>query len=363
MAAGKSVLVIVKTQAPRSVPLTDFLRLADGQTRLESFEHARSFYVEYHALLCEAGVYSCAGILLSASRALIKPVPKVAESDCTDLVVFDGCSASGLRTVADLGLAPLLDIRPQSFLGYLDKRARWRCATRLAGVVGKPRRFFEALFDAYASVTQAVLDRNPACNGVLAANERSLGCAPFLVAAKFLHQRQATVIQHGNPIGDYLPTLADEYWCRSDRWFVYLQQHSLVRRLRRVSDFPVLNAIDYDPQRRCAVLVMHNVGYLEPNLDYGQLSSKVKAACARAGWTLHVLQHPANREAYGLPVVDRRTPFKAALAIGYRSTATDQLTREMPRVSLLDYWPDFFLRQGRPEQLDDYLLRIGEALT
>lgn len=353
----------VKTQLPRSVPLTDFLRLTDGQTRLESFEHARHFYIEYHALLCQAGIYSCAGILLSAARALAKPAPVDAAPDCTDLVIFDGCSASGLRTVADLGLAPLLDIRPQSFLGYLDKRAQWRCATRLARAVSRPRHFFALLFDAYASVTTAVLERKPACNGVVAANERSLGCAPFLVAAKFIHQRQATVVQHGNPIGDYLPTVADEYWCRSDRWFGYLQAHALVSRLRRVSDFPVLNAIDYDPQRRHAVLVMHNVGYLEPNLDYAQLSSKIKAACRGAGWTLHVLQHPANRETYGLPVVDRRTAFKAALAIGYRSTATDQLTREMPRVSLLDYWPDFFLRQGRPEQLDDYLLRIGEALT
>ncbi|HET9447013.1 MAG TPA: hypothetical protein VFO35_12170 [Steroidobacteraceae bacterium] len=345
------------------MPLRDFLRLADGQTRLESFEQARRFYVEYHALLCEAGVYSCAGILLSAARALVKPSLSVAAAGCTDVVVFDGCSASGLRTVADLGLAPLLDIRPQSFLGYLDNRARWRFATRLAGAVCAPRHFFALLFDAYASVTQVVLEGSPACNSVLAANERSLGCAPFLVAAKFLHKRQATVVQHGNPIGDYLPTLADEYWCRSDRWFDYLQTHALVRRLRRVSDFPVLNGIDYDPDRRRAVLVMHNVGYLEPNLDYGQLSSKIKAACARAGWTLHVLQHPANRESYGLPVVDRRAAFKAAFAIGYRSTATDQLTREMPRVSLLDYWPDFFLRQGRPEQLDDYMQRIGEALT
>jgi hypothetical protein len=345
------------------VPLTDFLRLADGRTRLESFEHARHFYVEYHALLCAAGVYSCAGILLSASRALVRSAPAVPEAGRADLVIFDGCSASGLRTVADLGLAPLLDLRPQFFLSYLNKRERWSCATRLATAVSAPRRFFALLFDAYASVTQAVLERNPECSGVLAANERSLGCAPFLVAAKFLHRRQATVVQHGNPIGDYLPTLADEYWCRSDRWFSYLQTHSLVRRLRRVSDFPVLNGIDYDPQRRCAVLVMHNVGYLEPNLDYGQLSSQIKSACARAGWSLHVLQHPANRETFGLPVVDRRSTFKAGLAIGYRSTATDQLTREMPRVSLLDYWPDFFLRQGRPEQLDDYLLRIGEGLT
>jgi hypothetical protein len=345
------------------VPLTDFLRLADGRMRLESFEHARDFYVEYHALLCQAGIYSCPGILLSAARALVRSAPPIAQSACRDLVIFDGCSASGLRTVADLGLAPLLDIRPQFFLSYLSKRARWRCATRLAGALNAPRRFFALLFDAYASVTEAVLERNPQCTGVLAANERSLGCAPFLVAAKFLHRRQATVVQHGNPIGDYLPTLADEYWCRSDRWFGYLQAHSLVSRLRRVSDFPVLNGIDYDPGRRCAVLVMHNVGYLEPNLDYAQLSSKIKAACARAGWSLHVLQHPANRESYGLPVVDRRSAFTAGLAIGYRSTATDQLTQAMPRVSLLDYWPDFFLRQGRPEQLDDYLSRIGEALT
>jgi len=345
------------------VPLTDFLRLTDGQTRLQSLEDARHFYIEYHALLCEAGVYSCAGILLSALRALVKPSLSAATAGCTDLVVYDGCSASGLRTVADLGLAPLFDIRPQSFLGYLDNRERWRHATLLTRAVSKPRRFFAQLFDAYVSVTQAVLDCNLTCSGVLAANERSLGCAPFLVAAKFLHQRPITVVQHGNPIGDYLPTVADEYWCRSDRWFGYLQAHRLVSRLRRVSDFPVLNAIDYDPRHRRAVLVMHNVGYLEPNLDYGLLSSKIKAVCARAGWTLHVLRHPANRESWGLPVVDRRIAFKAGLAIGYRSTATDQLTPEMPRVSLLDYWPDFFLRQGKPEQLEDYVLRIREALT
>lgn len=343
--------------------LTDFLGLAKGNTRLESFEDARHFYVDYHALLCEAGLYSCAGIMLSASRALVKPVSIVETSFRTELVIFDGSSASGLRTIADLGLESLLDIRPQSFLSHLNPRARWRFATRLASAVSRPSRFFELLFDAYASVTQQVLERNPACCSVLAANERSLGCAPFVAAAKFLHKRQATVVQHGNPIGDFLPTLADEYWCRSDRWFGYLKDHSIVPRLRRITDFPVLKGVEYNPRCRRAVLVLHNVGYLEPNLDYRQLSLKINTACARAGWTLHVLRHPANSEAYGLPVVDRRFAFEAALAIGYRSTATDQLPLEMPRVSLLDYWPDFFLRQGSQEELDDYLLRIDEALT
>jgi hypothetical protein len=345
------------------VSLTDFLELARGNARLASFEDGRRFYADYHALLCKAGIYSCAGILLSASRALFRPVTPARPPSETKLVVFDGCSASGLRTIADLDLKPLVDIRPRSFLGHLDARARWGFGAQLARAVGTPRRFFELLFDAYAAVAHRVLERAPACSTIVAANERSLGCAPFLAAAKFLHKRRATVVQHGNPVGDFLPTLADEYWCRSDRWFDYLQEHAIVPHVRRITDFPVLDGVEYSARSRRAVLVLHNVGYLEPDLDYRQLSSRIKAACARAGWTLHALRHPANDEAYGLPVVDRRMAFTAALAIGYRSTATDQLPREIPRVSLLDYWPDFFLRQGSQQQLDDYLLRIDEALT
>jgi hypothetical protein len=349
--------------APRSVSLTDFLALTDGRVRLESFEEARRLYVDYHVSLSEAGIYSCAGILLSASRALFKPGAAGPPSSKNELVIFDGASASGLRTIADLGLEPLFDIRPQSFLRHLDRRDRWRFAMVLAGVVGRPRRFFEVFFDVYAAVAERVLNRNPSCRSVVAANERSLGCAPFLAAARFRHRRQATVVQHGNPVCDFLPTLADEYWCRSDRWFQYLEAQSIVARVRRIADFPALSGVAYNPASRRAVLVLHNVGYLEPDLDYRRLSSKIKEACAKAGWTLHALRHPANDETYGLPVVDRRVAFEAALAIGFRSTATDQLPEQMPRVSLVDYWPDFFLRQGSLAQLNHYLLRIDEALT
>jgi len=331
--------------------------------RLDSFEEARRLYVDYHVSLSDAGIYSCAGILLSVSRALFRPGSDGPPSSKNELAIFDGASASGLRTIADLGLEPLLDIRPQSFLRHLAQRERWRFAAALAAVAGSPRRFFELFFDVYAAVAERVLNRNPACRSVVAANERSLGCAPFLATARFRHHRKATVVQHGNPVCDFLPTLADEYWCRSDRWFQFLQDQAVVPRIRRIADFPALNGVAYNPDCRRAVLVLHNVGYLEPDLDYRSLSAKIKEACAKAGWTLHALRHPANDEAYGLPVVDRRMAFEAALAIGFRSTATDQLPEQMPRVSLLDYWPDFFLRQGSLAQLDHYLLRIDEALT
>jgi hypothetical protein len=68
-----------------------------------------------------------------------------------------------------------------------------------------------------------------------------------------------------------------------------------VPEVRRIADFPVLTGVEYNPHCRRALLVLHNVGYLEPDVDYGHLSSRVKAACARAGWALHVLPHPANR--------------------------------------------------------------------
>lgn len=347
----------------RSVSLTDFLELGKGATRLHTFEEARQFYVDYHVLLSEVGIYSCAGILLSASRALLTTSSTSPRTVGSQLVFVDGASASGLRTVADLGLEPLVDVRPQAFLAQLRPHARWRIAARLAGAVPTPTRFFTLLFDAYVEATLTVLDSNPGCRGVIVANERSLGCAPSLAAARFLRQLHATVVQHGNPVADYLPTIADEYWCRSDRWFKYLKDQAVVPEVRRIRDFPVLDGIQFAPDSRRAILVMHNVGYLEPDLDYQELSERIKSVCNRAGWTLHAMRHPANKESYGLPVVDRHTEFKASVGIGFRSTATDQLPDGMRRISLLDYWPDFFLRDGCQRQLDDFLLRIEEALV
>jgi hypothetical protein len=353
----------VKKSSYRSVSLTEFLKLGVGSRRLDSLQEARQFYVDYHVLLSDAGIYSCAGILMSASRGLFRSGRTVNVSGNGQLVFYDGESASGLRTISDLKLEPLIDMRPQAFLGHLDSSTGWRLAARLARAVTNPASFFEGLFDAYVLATEAVLDKHPDCSGVITANERSLGCAPSLAATKFQHHRRATVVQHGNPIGDYLPTIADEYWCRSDRWHDFLRENSIVSRLKRITDFPGLSGVEFDPDCRRAVLVMHNVGYLEPDLDYGLLSDKIKRACERAGWTLYALRHPANKQSYGLPVVDRRETFRAGVGIGFRSTATDQLPREMARVSLLDYWPDFFLREGSEKQLEDYFQRIDEALT
>jgi len=266
-----------------------------------------------------------------------------------------------MGTISELGLQPVADIRPQALFLLCDTGSRLALASRLGLTAHAPRKFFAVLFDAYAEIAGRVIT-NSATTRVIAANERSIGCAPALAAAKFRHGCHVVVVQHGNPVADYLPTLADEYWCRSDRWHEYLQRNSFVDSVRRIQDFGALRGIEYDPDSGKVVLVLHSMVHLEPDVEYARLVKRIQDLCERAGRTVYVMPHPANNRTYGLPVVDRTAPFRAAVGVGFRSTATDQLPAGMPRVSLLDYWPDFFLRQGREDQLEDFIRRVEEAV-
>jgi hypothetical protein len=327
-----------------TVSLARYLRIDHASSRISSLEEARRFYVDYHVMLCEAGIYSCAGILASGKLAFA-----------------DGPGASGTGTLSELDIGPVLDLRPQLLFGLIRVRDRLPLALLLASTIFAPRRFFGALFDAYVRVIVSAI-RTTGVTTVFSANERSIGCAPAVAAAKFRAGCRVIIVQHGNPVADYLPTLADEYWCRSDRWHDHLLRSGIVATLRRIDDFRPLSGIHHDATSHAVLLVLHSMVHLEPEIDYEKLVADIRERCQRAGRLLQVMPHPANNRTFGLPVVDRRAPVSASIAIGFRSTATDQLPADMPRISLLDYWPDFFLNQGQEGHLKDFLRRIDEAL-
>jgi hypothetical protein len=325
------------------VPMQAYLDRVRPPDRITSFEAAREVYVAYGTLLCEAGVYSMAALAASLAKALPARSAPIPSAPGSTLAIFDSPGASGLQTLrASMASAPMLDISPQ-------KAAR-------------PRDFLERLFSFYACLARSAL-RDSQAVSVTAANERSLGCAPFLAAAKFQCERRVTVVQHGNPSCDYLPTMADAYLCRSDRWFNHLRRAQLVASVDRIADFPPLTLLRFDPTARKVVLVLHNIGYLEPEVDYARLTQRIAALCSDAGCALSVLPHPANPQDFGLPVLDRAVVNPARLVIGYRSTVSDQLGDDMPRVSLLSDWPQFFLEQPAPGRLDAFVARIEEALA
>jgi hypothetical protein len=351
---------VLKPRA-KSVSLSAFLNVRGERVCLANYEDARQFYVDYHMLLWRAGIYTQRGLLLSSFRSLLTEYSPEKFGATDQLVFVDGVGASGQRTVSELGLGPIVDLRPRMLMSQFSPLVRAKTVANLVATVNRPAKFFRLLFDTFAAAALEALNRHPACRQVVAANERSLGCAPALAAAKFQGGCGAIVVQHGNPIADYLPTIADEYWCRSERWYQYLRAASLGATARRIQDFPTLHGFEYDREVRRAVLVLHNVGYLEPTLDYSPLVQRVIAAAKRSGWDLYALPHPANPESFGLPLVDRRSCFKGQVAIGFRSTATDQMPRAFKSVSLLDYWPDFSMQQGSPEQLESFLARVEEA--
>jgi hypothetical protein len=134
-------------------------------------------------------------------------------------------------------------------------------------------------------------------------------------------------------------------------------------RAERIADFPVAAEFRHAADAPRVVLVMHNIGYLEPALDYGALTQRIRAMCRRFGRVLEVLPHPASGETFGLPAVTRCGAVDAALFIGYRSTLLDQLPRGVPRVSLLDYWPAFFMHEGQAHEVEDFFTRIEQALS
>jgi hypothetical protein len=354
------------SSAPRvrgAVALATYLERCGGALRIESLEHARTIYVEYHALLCESGRYSVPVLLASLARSLVMPSLSAHESTDAihDLGLFDSPGVNGLRTLQEAGIGTLLDMRLPRVLLTERRAKRVRSLLSFTRSIANPRVFFGVLFDRHVDATMRVLHARPA-SVVHAANERSIAAAPALAAAKFLAGRRAVIIQHGNPIGDYLPTLADRYVCRSARWHAFLTERRIVGEVARGADFPPLAFMRHAPQSRRVVLLLHNVGYLEPAVDYRELTAGIAIACRAADYALSVLPHPMRRETYGLPVAVRTQTIDAALAIGYRSTVMDQLPADMPRISLLDYWPDFFLREGRPEQLADFTARVRDEL-
>jgi hypothetical protein len=340
--------------------LSDY-RNAMSDAPIASCDAAREIYCTYGKLLCDAGRYSTLALLISVAKGLWRPRPR-APGDSALLAVYDTLGASGLRTLQEMGAGAPLDLRPSMVLAHLRPFDRARTLLALARHLFEPRRFFDRLFRLYAAVAVDVLG-DSRYSGVMAANERSLGCAAFVAAAKFLCARAVTIVQHGNPICDFLPTLADVYLCRSNRWFEYLLAARLVPTVRRIKDFDQMPVFRHAGPSRRVVLVLHNIGYLEPDLDYRELARQIEETCRQTGHTLMVLKHPACDEDFGLAAVDRTEPVAAALVVGFRSTVLDQLPADMPRISLLDYWPSFFMQQGTTQQKEHFLSRIADAMA
>jgi hypothetical protein len=228
---------------------------------------------------------------------------------------------------------------------------------RLFANARRSRQFFGCLFDVAVEIYMRRISR-PECREVLAANERSLICAPIVAAAKFLSACRITVIQHGNPIADYLPTIADSYLCRSRRWESYLLKNAIVRDVIAGPGFPRYERVRHDPRSRTVVLLMHNPGYLEPNVDCGALAREISRFCRDRQFDLVAIAHPASKETYGVTLAPAAGFVAARAAVGFRTTLMDQLPADLPQASLLDYWPEFFLTEGKEGMLSDYLERV-----
>ncbi len=343
------------------LPLKTYIDLCHGARRLDDHASARRFYVDYHALLCRVGIYSApllAGSLLRGATLrspALRPGSEV-------LVVLDGAGANGAATLGAAGFPDAVNLSPGRLLSWLPPSRRPAVAARLLAASASPERFFGKLYDACCDIfLRYVLQ--PDSREIVAANERSVVCAPVLAAARFRAGLQVKVVQHGNPVADYLPTLAHTYLCRSDRWDSYLRRVEIVPNVQRIRDFPPFGGITHCPGSRQVVLVMHNIGYLEPNIDYRLLVREIDGLCRERGYSLGVFPHPSCRETFGLPVLAACGSCDAGVAIGFRTTVMDQLPDSMPKVSLLDYWPSFFLEEGGEGMLEDYLIRVRGVLS